>query len=54
MNDEFEASLGNMELPNVLKSLPGNILRCWTRNHRLIAWMEILVEENANMERLRE
>jgi hypothetical protein len=54
VNDEFEASLGDMEMPDVLKSLLGNMLYYWDGNHRLIAWMEILAEENASMERLRE
>jgi hypothetical protein len=54
MNDEFEASLADMELPNSLKSLPGNMLLCWDGNHMLFAWMEVLAEENASMERLRE
>jgi hypothetical protein len=43
-----------MELPDALKSLPGNMLLCCDGNHRLIAWMEALVEENALVERLRE
>jgi hypothetical protein len=54
VNDEFEASLANMELPDALKSLPGNMLLCWDGNHRLIAWMEVLAEENASVEQLRE
>jgi hypothetical protein len=54
MNDEFEASLTEMELLDALKSLLGNILFCWDGNHMLITWMEVLKEENASLERLRE
>jgi hypothetical protein len=54
MNDEFEASLTEMEVLDALKSLLGNILFCWDGNHMLITWMEVLKEENASLERLRE